>query len=85
MSEANFLIRVAPSKPAKLVPFQAGANTFENMFLVYVALQMPEEAQKAAVDYISRLGRLPWPERHALLKLNIHADALYVQSQGHTA
>jgi hypothetical protein len=25
--ESNFLIRVAPSKPAKLVPFQAGANS----------------------------------------------------------
>ena len=25
--ESNFLIRVAPSKPAKLIPFQAGANT----------------------------------------------------------
>jgi len=25
--ESDFLIRVAPFKPAKLVPFQAGANT----------------------------------------------------------
>jgi len=58
---------------------------FENMILVYVALQMREGAEKATVDYISRFDRLPWPERHALRKLEIDADALYVQSRGHTA
>jgi len=46
---------------------------------------MPEEAVEATVDYISRFGRLPWPERHALRKLNINADALYVQSCGQAA
>jgi len=56
---------------------------FENMILVHVALTMREEAQKATADYISRFGRLPWPERHALRKLDIDADALYVQSRGH--
>jgi hypothetical protein len=54
------------------------------MILVYVAVQMREEAEEATVDYISRFGRLPWPERHALRKLDIDADALYVQSRGHT-
>jgi len=58
---------------------------FENMILVYVALNMAEEASEATVDYISRFGRLPWPERRALRKLNIDGDALYVQSRGHTA
>ena len=61
------------------------ALPFENMILVYVALHMPSEALAATADYVSRFGRLPWPERHALRKLNIDADALYVQSRGHTA
>lgn len=61
------------------------ALPFENMILVYVALQMCEEAQTATVDYISRFGRLPWPERYALRKLDIDADALYVQSRGRKA
>lgn len=61
------------------------ARPFENIIQVYVALHMPEEAVEAAVDYISRFGRLPWPERHALRKLNIDADALYVQSCGRAA
>jgi tetratricopeptide (TPR) repeat protein len=59
------------------------ALPFENIIQVYVALHMPEEAVEAIVDYISRFGRLPWPERHVLRKLNIDADALYVQSCGH--
>jgi tetratricopeptide (TPR) repeat protein len=59
------------------------ALPFENIIQVYVALRMAEEAVEATVDYISRFGRLPWPERHALRKLNIDADALYVQSCGH--
>jgi tetratricopeptide (TPR) repeat protein len=58
---------------------------FENIIQAYVALQMAEKAVGAAVDYISRFGRLPWPERGALRKLNIDADALYVQSCGHPA
>jgi Tfp pilus assembly protein PilF len=55
---------------------------FENIIQVYVALHMVEEARSATVDYISRFGRLSWPERHALRRLNIDADALYVQSCG---
>jgi tetratricopeptide (TPR) repeat protein len=56
---------------------------FENMILVYVALEMREVAHRATVEYISKFGRLPWPERHALRKLEIDADGLYVQSRGH--
>ena len=59
------------------------ARPFENIIQVYVALHMREQAMKATVDYISRFGRLPWPERHALRELNIDADALYFQSRGH--
>jgi tetratricopeptide (TPR) repeat protein len=59
------------------------ALSYENMILVYVARQMRDEAQKATVDYLSRFGRLPWPERAALRKLDINADVLYVQSRGH--
>jgi tetratricopeptide (TPR) repeat protein len=60
------------------------ALAFENMILVYVALNLASEAAQATVDYISRFGWLPWPERHALRKVDIDADALYVQSRGHT-
>jgi tetratricopeptide (TPR) repeat protein len=55
----------------------------ENMILVYVALNMATEAGEATVDYIARFGRLPWPERRALLKLDINADALYIEHFGH--
>jgi tetratricopeptide (TPR) repeat protein len=57
----------------------------ENIIQVYVALNLVNEAIKATVDYVSRFGRLPWPERHALRKLNIDADAIYVQQCGHAA
>jgi tetratricopeptide (TPR) repeat protein len=55
----------------------------ENMILVYVALNMVKEAGEVTVNYIARFGRLPWPERRALLKLNINADALYIEHCGH--
>ena len=57
----------------------------ENIIQVYVALNMKSEAIKATEDYVSRFGRLPWPERHALRKLNVDADAIYVQHCGHAA
>jgi tetratricopeptide (TPR) repeat protein len=57
----------------------------ENIIQVYVALNLVNEAIKATVDYGSRFGRLPWPERHALRKLNIDADAIYVQQCDHAA
>jgi hypothetical protein len=34
---------------------------------------MAKEAGEAAVHYIAHFGRLPWPERRALLKLNINS------------
>jgi tetratricopeptide (TPR) repeat protein len=57
----------------------------ENMILTYVELNRRGPALKTAVDYISRYGRLPWPERRALRRLNIDADALFVQSCGEAA
>jgi len=51
----------------------------ENIILVYVALNMAKEAGEAAVRYIANFGRLPWPERHALRKVNINADALCIE------
>jgi len=57
----------------------------ENMIQVYVALQRTVDAIKATIDYVSRFGRLPWPERNALRNLNIDADALYVEHCGHPA
>jgi Tfp pilus assembly protein PilF len=56
----------------------------ENMILVYVALNMAKEAGEATAHYIAHFGRLPWPERRALAKLNINADALYIEHCGHT-
>ena len=61
------------------------ALPFENIIQAYVALNMREDALEATSAYISRFGRLPWPERHALRKLNIDADALYVQFCGRAA
>jgi hypothetical protein len=46
---------------------------------------MQEPTLKTAVDYISGYGRLPWPERRALRRFNIDADALSVQSCGEAA
>ena len=55
----------------------------ENIILVYVALNLVREAFQATIQYVSRFGRLPWPERHELQKLNIDADALYIEHCGH--
>jgi hypothetical protein len=53
------------------------------MILVYVALNMAKEAGESAAYYIAHFGRLPWPERRALEKLHINADALYIEHCGH--
>lgn len=55
---------------------------FENIILVYVALLLRDEAEVAAIDYLSRFGRLPWPERRALQKIGIDADALFIERCG---
>ncbi len=54
------------------------ALAVENMTLVYVALNTAKEAGEATVNHIARSGRVSWPERRVLLKLNINADAPYM-------
>ena len=55
------------------------ALAMENKILCYSALSMSQEAEAAAQEYIRRYGRLPWPERRALAKLNIDADTMFVE------
>jgi hypothetical protein len=50
--------------------------------LAYSALLMTAEAKATTRDYITRFGRVPWPERRALAKIGIDADAMYVELQG---
>jgi len=49
------------------------------LLVVYAELGMKAEAQRLAREYITTVGRVPWPEARALLKLNIDADAIYVE------
>ena len=58
---------------------------YENLILTYAALEMQKEANEATARYIASFGRLPWPERRALARLNIDADALYIEDWGHAA
>lgn len=50
-----------------------------SLLVVYAELGMKAEAQKVAQEYITTVGRVPWPEANALRKLSIHADAMYVE------
>jgi len=59
------------------------ALALENKLLANVALGRRQEAEANAREYISRFGRLPWPERRALGKLGIDADAIYLDRYGH--
>ena len=58
------------------------ARAVENKLLAYSALLMTTEAKATTRDYITRFGRVPWPERRALAKIGIDADAMYVELQG---
>lgn len=51
----------------------------ENKVLAYCALKMEREAEATANEYVRRYGRFRWPERRALAKLKIDADAMYVE------
>ena len=46
---------------------------------VYSKLGMERDARQEAREYVALHGRLPGPEREALQKLNIDADAMYVE------
>jgi len=50
-----------------------------SLLLVYAELGMKAEAQKLAQEYTANIGRVPWPEARALRKLNINADAIYIE------
>lgn len=56
------------------------ALPMENRMLAFAELGMRKEAEETIREYISRYGRIPWPERRALSKLNLDADAIYVES-----
>ena len=58
------------------------ARAVENKLLAYSALRMTAEAEAATRDYITRFGRVTWPARRALAKIDIDADAIYVELQG---
>ena len=58
------------------------ALAIENKILCYSALGMSQEAEATAREYIRRYGRVPWPERRALTRLNLDADAMYVEHCG---
>jgi len=60
------------------------ALAMENKILCYSALGMGPEAGATAREYIRRYGRVPWPERRALAKLEIDADSLYIEQRGET-
>jgi tetratricopeptide (TPR) repeat protein len=55
------------------------ARAVENKLLVYSALTMAAEAEATTREYVVSFGRVPWPERHALAKVGIDADAMYVE------
>lgn len=50
-----------------------------SLLLVYAELGKETEARELVPNYIVRYGRVPWPESRALRKLNIDADAIYIQ------
>jgi hypothetical protein len=40
---------------------------------------MTAEAKATTRDYITRFGRVTWPTRRALARIDIDADAMYVE------
>jgi len=57
----------------------AAAKAIENKTLTLVALGMAQEAKETARKYVQGFGRLPWPATHALAKIGIDADAIYLE------
>jgi tetratricopeptide (TPR) repeat protein len=55
------------------------ARAVENKLLAYSALRMTAEAKATTRDYITRFGRVTWPTRRALARIDIDADAMYVE------
>lgn len=51
----------------------------ENRLLVYVELGMVEEARRVAEEYIDLYGPIPTTEAHALLRLGLDADSIWLK------
>jgi tetratricopeptide (TPR) repeat protein len=70
------------------IPFRHFSNlmrTLENKMLVYGQLELRKLAEEAVTEYVRRYGRIEYPERRALDKLGIDADAIYVEHFQRTA
>lgn len=68
-----------------LVPVRGFSDlirVLENKMLVYAELGLREQGESTAKEYIRRYGRIEFPERCALEKLRIDADAMYLEKYG---
>lgn len=50
-----------------------------NLLLVYAELGMTDEAKRMAEDYIDLCGPIPTAEAHALLRLGLDADSMWLK------
>jgi len=69
------------AKPTDDLPFGHLSDfmmALENKMLVYGQLGLREQAEEAAKEYVRRYGRICFPERRALAKIGIDADAIYL-------
>lgn len=53
--------------------------TLANRLLVYGRLGLRKQAVEAAQEYVQRYGRIEYPERHALARIGIDADEIYLE------
>jgi tetratricopeptide (TPR) repeat protein len=60
-------------------PFSGRMLALENRMLVYSQLGLRKQAAEAGKEYVSRYGRIGYPERRALAKIGIDADAIYLR------
>ena len=65
----------------ELLQYYDRARAVENKLLVYSALGMTADAKTTTRDYLTRFGRVPWPERRALAKIGIDTDAMFIEMQ----
>ena len=59
-------------------PFSDLMLTLENRMLVYGQLGLRKQAEETAREFVRRYGRIEYPERRALAKVGIDADAIYL-------
>lgn len=60
-------------------PFSDFMLTLENRMLVYGQLRLRKQAEEVAREFVRRYGRVEYPERHALAKIGIDADGIYLE------